>query len=143
LLTPNVETDLAHQDNELKLTDTRESKAHAASVGEASCGNNSCSIHAIPFASDNVMYLVVSRGADIGAGVDHDCCPAATDAGDATDSQRRPSEHTVGMLPPLRACVIDVGDAQALINSIGEISRLHYGGRSIELEAILTTHKHW
>lgn len=46
-------------------------------------------------------------------------------------------------IPPLRAVVVDAGDAEAILDAVASISALHYGGRQIEIEAILTTHHHW
>lgn len=47
------------------------------------------------------------------------------------------------LLPGLRAVLVDVGDAEPVFEALDSISKVHYGGRKITVEAILTTHHHW
>jgi glyoxylase-like metal-dependent hydrolase (beta-lactamase superfamily II) len=81
-------------------------------------------IHLIPQWLDNVGYLVI-------------CLP-------------RPRTENTGAVKitvsddtdPIVAFMIDCGDAQATIRAIEMIKEHHYGKKAIQLQAILSTHKH-
>jgi glyoxylase-like metal-dependent hydrolase (beta-lactamase superfamily II) len=93
-------------------------------------------IHPLPQLLDNLGYLVV-------------CCPSplkeallnpsplssiiAGNCAAATNAETRPR---------ILALIVDCGDATSVCRLVDEISTIHYGSAKIEIQAILTTHKH-
>ncbi|GKZ00382.1 hypothetical protein MPSEU_000991200 [Mayamaea pseudoterrestris] len=99
-------------------------------------------IHPLPQFLDNLGYLVV-------------CLPKsmAADVRERTNNQQINGEDQhVQELPRLPAnavdeevivgFVIDCGDAEAILLLLDSISRVHYQGRLIHIQSILSTHKH-
>jgi hypothetical protein len=90
-------------------------------------------VHALPQLMDNLGYLVV-------------CCPEekSTKAMVVTHSNS-PKERisvTTDEKHQIVAFVVDCGDADEVAAQVELISERHYGGKSIEIQSILSTHKH-
>eukprot|EP00550_Attheya_septentrionalis_P004676 CAMPEP_0198291618 /NCGR_PEP_ID=MMETSP1449-20131203/9097_1 /TAXON_ID=420275 /ORGANISM="Attheya septentrionalis, Strain CCMP2084" /LENGTH=924 /DNA_ID=CAMNT_0043990287 /DNA_START=97 /DNA_END=2871 /DNA_ORIENTATION=+ len=74
-------------------------------------------IHPIPQLLDNIGYLIV-------------CCPP-------------PEQRLESANPPSTVCVlVDCGDANAALYQLRKINMTHYPGDTLELHAVLCTHKH-
>lgn len=78
-------------------------------------------IHPLPQLLDNLGYLVVS-------------CPQNV----PRIFSRKKEERAV----PIVAFVVDCGDANAVVRQLKLISQAHYQGRKIQVQSILSTHKH-
>ena len=81
-------------------------------------------IHPIPQWVDNIGYLVI-------------CLPPSN------------TEHRSGVkitvehdTDPIVALMIDCGEASAVVRAIELIQKFHYGNKNIQLQSILSTHKH-
>lgn len=86
-------------------------------------------IHILPQLLDNLGYLVV-------------CIPPNLENGhESTDFGRVTVNSESGA--DIVAFVVDCGNAEAVMRHIELVSELHYRKRKIQVQAILSTHKHW
>lgn len=122
---------------------------------------HSVSIHVIPCLVDNYAYLIINHGlpgnpvsqplqlAEYRVLTDPDTIrlASAPSASMAYSPQASNDPAITAAQHPsqaeLHAVIVDVGDSDAVFKGMYEISHLHYGGRPIRLESILTTHHHW
>jgi glyoxylase-like metal-dependent hydrolase (beta-lactamase superfamily II) len=90
-------------------------------------------VHALPQLMDNLGYLVV-------------CCPEEKTAKSMVVTHSNgPNERisvTTDEKHQIVAFVVDCGDAEEVATQVQLISERHYGGKSIEIQSILSTHKH-
>jgi glyoxylase-like metal-dependent hydrolase (beta-lactamase superfamily II) len=88
-------------------------------------------IHPLPQWLDNVGYLVV-------------CLPLQINITQVVSEDSPLGRISLATEPEERivAFVVDCGDATAVLKHLELISQWHYSGKPIELQAILSTHKH-
>jgi glyoxylase-like metal-dependent hydrolase (beta-lactamase superfamily II) len=88
-------------------------------------------IHPLPQWLDNLGYLVV-------------CLPNQPDITQVDSNDSSLGRISVTHIPDRRivALVVDCGDSTAVLQHIEQISQWHYSGKKIEVQAILSTHKH-
>jgi len=88
-------------------------------------------IHPLPQLLDNLGYLIVSCPNDGGDPVVH---TSNTPLGKIKITNEEESR--------IVACVVDCGDADAVVRQLELISEMHYNERKIHIQSILSTHKH-
>lgn len=81
-------------------------------------------IHPIPQWLDNVGYLVV-------------CLPRPK-----TENKGAVKITMEDETDPIIALMIDCGDADATVRAVGLIQEFHYGKKNMQIQSILSTHKH-
>lgn len=126
------------------------------------------SIHTVPCLVDNYAYVIVNHGPppalpnffkiiSLGSGSAHGVEPSTSTASAISfketvsnvsptllDTWPKPEDTGVQpeLLPSLHAAVVDAGDCETILDAIAAISNLHYEGRPINIDSILTTHHH-
>jgi glyoxylase-like metal-dependent hydrolase (beta-lactamase superfamily II) len=81
-------------------------------------------IHSIPQWLDNVGYLIV-------------CLPRPK-----TEQKSAVKITVEDDTDPIVAVMIDCGEAQATVRAVELIQKFHYGKRNVQIQSILSTHKH-
>ncbi|KAG7353800.1 hydroxyacylglutathione hydrolase [Nitzschia inconspicua] len=81
-------------------------------------------IHPLPQWIDNVGYLIV-------------CLPEPM-----TTSTQNSTIRVEDRKDPILALLIDCGETDAVVRAVEMIQEFHYGNKSIQLQSILSTHKH-
>lgn len=123
----------------------------------------SISIYTIPCLIDNYSYLIVHRGRSLSTSVSQTLQPVKSSPDNENqtinkdnqqgtiDETPNPSpsvsstlrlEQSIATNTSLHAAIIDACDCGTILKAIDTISKVHYGGKQIKIESILTTHHH-